>query len=427
MVTFTLSQIDNIKSVLGPENENTPKVLKSLKLSKKSWRSNKGVLYNIVRYDKSWLSIDSYDDIGLFRSVITDNDGNILSFSPPKSLHSDRFLVKSHVDPEKMREGESLEDIVFAHNVVAEEFVEGTMVNLFFDKRIGEKGDWEIATRGTVGGNVTFFMNGKDDKSTFRYMFLDACTNMNLDFDKLPKEYCYSFVLQHPKNRIVTPINKESLYLIGIYKCDNEKLTITEMSRDTVNFEDTDVHMPKQYKGNMDELIEKYASMNTSYEIVGVVFRDKTHGFRCKHRNPNYEHVRQLRGNSPKLQYQYLSLRKDGKVKDFLKYYPELRDELNQFRTQMHKFTDALFGNYKRCYVRKEKPLIEFPYQYRTHMYTLHHELYLKELREKNSFISRSVVINYINKLHPAQQMYTLNYNMREQDKDTKKQTTETI
>ena len=61
--------------------------------------------------------------------------------------------------------------------------------------------------------------------------------------------------------------------------------------------------------------------MNTSYHIQGVVIKTDD-GARYKFRNPNYEHVRHLRGNQPKLQYQYLVLRQSGKVKEYLQYYP---------------------------------------------------------------------------------------------------------
>lgn len=407
MAKHTLSKAENIQDVFTSQ-DNIASTLKTLKLMQKNWRSSKGKMYNILKYDKSWLSLDLYECSGLFRSVIT-GDKKILSYSPPKSLNVDRFMKKYGDD-----------------KLVAEEFVEGTMVNLFFDERIGENGDWEIATRSTVGANVSFFTAGKSKKEdTFRYMFLEVCDKVKLDFDKLPKEYCYSFVLQHPKNRIVSPITEEALFLIAIYKCDTEKLEVDELPRDVVDWTETDIKMPEQYgTEDIDAVIDKYASTNTSYEKVGVIIKHES-GARCKYRNPNYENVRQLRGNQPKLQYQYLSLRQEGKVKEFLDYFPEKKEDFNNFRTQMHDFTNTLHSNYHRCYVKKEKVLTEFPYQFRTHMYRLHHEIYLAELREEKSYISRHVVINYINKLHPAQQMHSLNFHVRQRDNDVQKKEVE--
>jgi hypothetical protein len=158
--------------------------------------------------------------------------------------------------------------------------------------------------------------------------------------------------------------------------------------------------------------------MNTSYDIVGVVLYNKCTGERSKIRNPAYEQVRNLRGNQPKLQYQYLSLRKEGKVGDFLKFYPENKREFSTFRDQVHLFTNTLFANYISCYIKKEKPLIEFSEQYRTHMYTLHQK-YLNELREQKLFVNNSIVQKYVNELPPSLLMYCLNYQLRKRVVDT--------
>jgi hypothetical protein len=163
---------------------------------------------------------------------------------------------------------------------------------------------------------------------------------------------------------------------------------------------------------NYKDLIEKYASPNTPYDIMGVVIRHLGKGERCKIRNPVYEEVRQLRGNQPKLQYQYLCLRKEGRVKEFLNYYPERKDELSKYRDLVHTFTETLHKNYVSCYVKRERPLKDYPDQYRTHMFKLH-ELFLNELRNKKQFVNNTVVIRYVNEMHPSLLMYCLNHNMR--------------
>jgi len=157
--------------------------------------------------------------------------------------------------------------------------------------------------------------------------------------------------------------------------------------------------------------------MNTPYDVLGVVLYNVVTGQRAKIRNPVYEQVRSLRGNQPKLQYQYLSLRKEGRVGDFLQFYPENKKEFSAFRDQVHLFTETLFLNYKSCYIKKEKPLIEFSQQYRGHMYNIHQH-YLNHLREKKFFVTNTIVIKYVNELHPSLLMYCLNYNMRKRSVD---------
>ena len=232
-------------------------------------------------------------------------------------------------------------------------------------------------------------------------------------------------MVQHPENRIVVPFKKPQLYLVAVYSIKNEDDSIYVNVHDVQDFRDiffalnTTVMFPKIYKfDKYSDLIDKYASMNTSYEIVGVVLHNKNTGERAKIRNPVYEQVRNLRGNQPKLQYQYLALRKEGKVGEFLKFYPENKRDFSGFRDQVHLFTNTLFSNYIACYIKKEKPLIEFSEQYRTHMYTIHQK-YLNELREQKLFVTNTVVQKYVNDLHPSLLMYCLNYQMRKRVVDT--------
>ena len=162
-----------------------------LKLSVKHWRQNDRN-YKIIRYNKEYLLDELIKSSGLFRSVILNDENKIIVFSPPKSLSSDVFINTYGKD---------------VLNCRAEQYVEGTMINVFNDH-----GEWEIATRSTVGGKITFFrVDG--NITTFRHMFLDACNYVNLDFDYLDKSLCYSFILQHPENRIVSPIVEKGIYL----------------------------------------------------------------------------------------------------------------------------------------------------------------------------------------------------------------------
>jgi len=113
-----------------------------------------------------------------------------------------------------------------------------------------------------------------------------------------------------------------------------------------------------------------------------------------------------------------LSLRQSGKVGVFLKFYPEHKREFSGFRDQVHLFTNTLFSNYISCYIKKEKPLMEFSEQYRTHMYNIHQK-YLNELREQKLFVTNTIVQKYVNELHPSLLMYCLNYQMRKRVADT--------
>jgi hypothetical protein len=377
---------------------------KTLKLNKVSCRTTGNQKYKVIRYDKNMLSDYFVSSYGLCRSIIVNCDNRVVCFSPPKSISSERFIKQNPLKTD---------------NIVAMEFVEGTMINVFWDPAIGVDGGWQIATRNTVGAVSSFYKN--NESITFRDMFLEAAKENNLLIEGLNKECCYSFVLQHPKNRIVVPFTKPQLYLVGCYtiqsKSNNTIINVTShFIKDVMMFKDwqtTTIKFPTIYEWtNYSELIEKYASMNTKYDVLGVVLYNITTGERAKIRNPIYEQVRMLRGNQPKLQYQYLCLRNEGKVSDFLNFYPENKKDFSQFRDQIHAYTTTLWENYVSCYIKKNKPLIEFSSQYRTHMFNLH-KIYIEELKPQSKYITRGEVISYVNKLHPSLLMYCLNFHMR--------------
>ena len=398
----------------------------NVKIHKKGYRSVKGGNYQIMRYDKDFLCKDDIEN-GKFRSVIVNlTSKELVVFSPTKSLNLN-----------------DLKDTDMDH-ICVEEFVEGTMVNLFYDPAISS---WDIATRSTVGGNVKFY---RDAPKTFSTLFKEAevACGLNIE-DNFKEEYCYSFVLQHPENRIVTPFKRPNLVLISAYSFENVIDDNVDMIKVTgYNFNDdttlneymkelklyicnyTDVKFPQIYNNELDNTkenyINTYASQNTKYDIVGAIFKDTRNVFaRYKCRNPNYEEVRRMRGNQAKGQYTYFELRKSGKMSTYLKLYPEDKNKFSAYRSQVHKFTHTLYNNYVRCYIKKEKALGEWPKQYRIHMYNIHQKYLENYVAEKRSIILTDV-ISYFNELHPSKQMAMLNYNFRKNENDVERNKIET-
>jgi len=201
-------QVVNGKDLTRFYNDNETEqesLMNFLKLSVKHWRHNDKV-YKIIRYNKEYLMDDLIKSSGLFRSVIFNNN-RLVSFSPPKSLRPDTFVATYKDQVKQCR---------------AEQYIEGTMINVFYDQDA-----WEISTRSTVGAKIVFFRND-GNTTTFRDMFMDACNHVNLDFNYLDKTVCYSFILQHPENRIVSPIVEKAIYLAKAYKIQG--YTITEVN-----------------------------------------------------------------------------------------------------------------------------------------------------------------------------------------------------
>ena len=367
----------------------------------KSYLDNKNIIikdwfyndkkYKIIKYEKKMINEDRYT-LNYYRSIITDDNLDILSFSPPKSLNKDIFFLNYKEE-----------------DCIAEEFVEGTMINLFYDESLKK---WQIATKSSVGANIRYF---KDQKN-FNKLFEEVLEHLNIKLENFNKKFSYSFVMQHPENRIVIKILEMKLFLIAIYQIDNkEVIEVKKSEYCNINLPDGLSYPYGHFIDSYENLIEYYGSMNTSVNIMGIVIKSKD-GERTKLRNPNYEYVKKLRGNNIKLQYQYLVLYKENKVNQYLFYYPENKKIFDEYQKNLHIFTKTLHVNYINCYVKKNKKLIEYPFQFRNHMYALH-QIYQK-LRINNKVINLQEVIKYINNLESARLMYSLNYHLRELDKN---------
>ena len=394
------------KYEIETQNYNNDKV-------KTKYHEKNGIVYTILNYDSSIVCFDD-SNIGFYRSLIISNPENkLLCFSPQKSVPLDNFMEKYPITTNK---------------ILANEIIEGTMINLFFDNRSQK---WEIATKGGVGGNYFFYRNQyklDNDKSkqqpTFYRMFLDAlCASDTQELNDVPlvenlsKNYCYSFVLQHPANHIVLQIKKAKLYLVGVYELLNNTVvhilcSVYENWNELTTIQGI-IDFPKRYTVTTYEDMEsKYCSIQKSFTQLGVMFTNIETGERASMQSPNYEEMKFLRGNNPNLQYQYLCLRKMNKVKDFLQYFPQYKSIFYNFYEEYNQFITNIHSSYLTYYVQKQQ--IKISKKFFPHIYKIHHELYLPSLQtETPLIIRRRVIYEYFEAMEPRSILYYLNYDNR--------------
>ena len=361
--------------------------------------------YFLVNYDKKILQkrIDDGVEYGYeqyVRSVILNADRKIVGFSPPmcepmprsKEFGNDKKAV---LDISKVK--------------FAEEFVEGTMVNLFYNPSNDVQG-WEFSTRNMISpAEKKENLSGVVDKKCFRRMFFEACAVIGLDFDDLPKEYSYSFVLQHPDNTIVAPVKSMALFIVAIYYIDGT--TVYEMDRSVVKWSAfSSVRHPARFRMNGEEDFQKivttWASASSLYYYPGVMFR--THeGARYKFRNPNYEFIKNAKGMVEKSRFVYLHLKKLGKLQSHFDRFPEDKVVFYRHSTNFYNYMHNLHKNYMDCYIFKKKPLKEYAMEYKKNMFQLH-EHYKTVLKTAGKRVNMEVVIEFMNEQSLSSQLFIL-------------------
>ena len=391
------------------------------------------VLYKILNYDKNCIC---FDDVlsSRYRSVILSTPGNqIFSFSSPKSIPLAEF-TKRH--PE------------IHSGIYINEWVEGVMINLFFDERIQR---WEISTKSAIGGNYYFYHNQHnceniDNKTTFYEMFMDALkVDRTRRLNDIPllesfeKGYSYSFVLQHPENHIILKHDRPKLYLVGVYDIDifNRVISIPPSVYEEWDIFQGLIDFPKQYTPLMNSNdtavqsssklsvtdsnpqwynnITHYAEFSSAMTCEkGIMITDLNSGDRTSVLNPNYELYKKTRKINPNIYYQYLCLRSTAKVDSFLLSFPSYQPLFNELEIIYKQWICDLHSSYLSFYVKKDGQPIQDKYMY--HIRRIHKEMYIPTIKNtlEKPKIRKQEVNTYFSGLDPNEQLYHLHYDSRE-------------
>jgi hypothetical protein len=385
-------------------------------------KKNNGDTYIVRTLDPGFIS--NFDISNrIYRSMISDENGNVISIAPAKSLPNDNFLDASSTFSK-------FSGKIISNCIKAEEIIEGTMINLFYNKK------WEIATKKSVGGNYHFFRNQylKDnqdipelEQKTFLQMFLDGLgtektlneyVNENSGFDK---SHCYSFVLQHPSNHIVVPADKPAVFLVHMCQI-LEKVFYKYVEPNPDVFKNTAIKFPRRFlmeSAMQNKTIENafeanlcifdqsenfqnvfnYAKKITenplnSHVIPGIMMTNLETGFRTSFVNAKYTEIKILRGNNPNLHYQYLVLRKTNKVADFLHYFPQYAAHFDVFSLHFMTFATRIHQLYLNVHVLKINTLADLVDKSdKYHVEKLHYERYLPMLKAAKAALNSAANI----------------------------------
>jgi hypothetical protein len=340
----------------------------------------------LIHYNKKMLNTENMDKYKYVRSIIIDksNDNKVVMMSPFKSLPYEEFKEK------------------YPGNIIVEEFIEGTMVNVFFASN-----KWQISTKTNIGGNTKFF-----SKKPFKDLFYEAVDESGIKLELLDESISYSFVLQHPENRIVYKHATTRLYLVEAYRLVHKENTHIEFLdvRELLKypaFEDSTVHYPFIHSFQDYDDLESVPLYNKN--CMGLIIRNSLNNDRTKLRCKDYEEIRFIRGNNPNLYYHYIELTRNNKVDQFLQHYSEYKPDFENWKIMNEKFNTKLYKNYVKCYIKKEMKLKLFPSNYKTHMYHLH-EYYKNVLKPDKKYITIEIVNKYIDSIDIPLYIWSVKY-----------------
>ena len=271
-------------------------------------------------------------------------------------------------------EYERFKDLVNFGDVSIYQYYDGTMVNLYYDK-YNEK--WSYATKGRLDA----FQSKWSSDKTFGELFFEVC---KIDESKLDKSHCYSFVLQHKENRIVSNISINRVVLVLVRDNTNGELVTPSVDIGT------NIILPVKINGfkNYSEL-EEYVE-NLDFNNAGVIIYGKDE-IRTRLMSSDYTTAANLRGNCPNKDQDILSLNQT-ELENYLYYYPEEVSTKNRLEGLTRSLVSQIFYYYKMVKVRKI--YTEIPQHIRKLIYMVHqlYERRLLTMEMKRASITHRVV-----------------------------------
>lgn len=290
-----------------------------------------------------------------FRSVVWDSIKNRPLFvGPQKSQSMDTFPSD------------------FTNHIV-EEFVDGVMINMFMDPY---KNTWRITTRSRLDAENKFY------KHTFSELFFATWTNyFPTGFSQLNPTCGYSFVLQHPLNRIVVPVAQPTLILTEITMLDAaSNLFISPVPNTFMpprRFAVTNPQDCQLLLTNMDQF--------EGIRSQGLVVRNLLTGQRWKMRTNIYMACRKLRGNHSQLEYVWFDNLKNNTLEQYLALYPEERVSANAALANWTKVVSDIYNWYVHVFKLRDVGKETIPVQYKGMLFDLHGQYMSRLAKEKKS------------------------------------------
>jgi hypothetical protein len=227
-----------------------------------------------------------------------------------------------------------------------EVFFEGSIVKLFF-----YKDKWNIATSKHIEGHK----NKWTSKKTYDILFAEAIqktyNTKNNDFYKiLDKNYCHTFLLQHPENVLTYPIGVPVVYYLN-----------------KVNLSTLKEERPEEENFVVNKTIEEVISDN-SQNYMMYVKNENGYIDRVKCLSKDFKESICLRGNYTNIGLSYMANIDQKDI--FYRCFPHSKDTFECIEKSLKSSVYSIWFLYKKINVLKEN--IDIPKRYLRTITQLH-------------------------------------------------------
>ena len=292
--------------------------------------------YNLLQEEPYNLKIRNKDNLYKFDYTIDSKDSATTREARGLILDADNSIIAKSFTRFYNYE-EHIDENFDWSNIIISEKIDGSMIQLYY-----YNGNWHWTTRSSFDA-CDVVLNNK-----WNFQDLINRANKNLDYEKLNKNYCYTFELVSPENQVVVYYDKPKLYGIYIYDLLNDKELNYEDEK--IKFDKIGFEMPFSMKltnENYEHIREKFVDNRKTKEFEGVVLRDKNDN-RLKVKTLEWIKAHKLQNNGVLTTKRIIEMSLANELTEYLAYFPQKKDECYKVIKTLTKISEAFLIMYTK-------------------------------------------------------------------------------
>lgn len=310
-----------------------------------------------------FLNIDT-EHVRVFDSSLQNNGSRLFLVHytiqpPPKEIRdlrgviieknkNDEFKILCRSFPfteERLPSSSPIPDFYFRKpDTVVVQAYEGTVFRVWWYEK-----KWFLSTPRKIDAR-----NSKWAGPVFGEMFKDIMTDEEID-TVLDRNVCYTFLMCHPDNRLITSYKEACLYHVGVYNPLTQSFHSSgdeEFKRSIV--EHKNIKYPEEMKvESWNDLISQISDLDWKTTSSGALVR--VGKIPIKVTNSSYEKMRELRGNEPNLRIRWFQLLEEKRSQELEDLLPEKKEFFDKLKVDNESVIEWLINIYNKRFVQKDK------------------------------------------------------------------------